>query len=149
MKKIILIINLILLLPSVALAALDPQFKECLQRGYQQTYGADEISYCVFPDGNKCALVDFNNGLCGTRYKNENYCVTEGRPVWDLKKCCPGTEAYLRPYHSGQPSCIQISTAEKIYDQIRYNPFNWIYLTGIILIFIISFIIFKIRKQKK
>ncbi len=137
-----------MILPSTAFAALDPEFKECLQRGYEQTYGEDETSYCIFPDGNKCVLGEFNNGTCGAQYKNENYCIAEGLPVWDTKKCCPGTEAYLKPYHTGQASCIQISTIEKIYDQIRFNPFTWMYAGGIISIFIIFFIIFKTKKRK-
>jgi hypothetical protein len=148
MKKIVFTISILALLPSTAFAALDPELKECLQRGYEQVYEEDETSYCIFPDGNKCVLTEFNNGTCGAQYKNENYCVAEGRVVWDAEKCCPGTEAYLKPYHVGQTSCTQISTLEKLYDQIRYNPFIWVYSTGIIFIFIIFFIIFKVRKRK-
>ena len=150
MKKTICLVILSLLFPySVTFAAADPELKECIQRGYETEYSQDgNTSYCVLPDKSKCVLEDFNNGTCGTQYKNEDYCVAEGGLVWDTNKCCADTEAYLLPYHLGQTSCVKISMIEKVYNQIKYNPLVWLYGGGIIFIFMIFFIILKIKRRK-
>ena len=146
MKFIIALTIFILTWPATTFAAIDPALKECLQRGYEQTF-RDGVIYCVLPDKSQCAVENFNNGTCGAQYKNADYCVAEGRPVWDSDKCCAGTEAYLRPNFMGQPSCVKISSAQKIYDQIRYNPLVWIGGIGIALVLAIFFKISKTKKQ--
>jgi len=136
----------ILLLPRASFSADDPRNKECSQRSYKiEAYVTGE-KYCVFPNGNKCLLEEFNEGRCGVEFKTENYCVKEGAPVWDKDKCCPGLIAYLKPYHIGQPSCIKISIFERIYNQLKYNPYLWM-LGGLILILAVGHLIY--RKIKR
>ena len=148
MKKIIAIAILALTLPTITFAAMDPILQECVQRGYETEYSTDGLTgYCVLPDKSKCILDDFNNGTCGAQYKNEDYCVSEGHLVWGTSKCCTGTEAYLKPNHIGQPSCLRISAVQKIINQIKYNPLVWFGGVGTIFIFVIFFIILKTRKR--
>ena len=141
MKKI-LFISMLILSSLLVNAAMDQFSKECLQRGYETAY-YDGIKYCVFSDGVKCPLDAFNNGLCGSEYKIEPYCVKEGNPVWDTDKCCEGTEAYSRPGHMAQPSCLKVSLMQKLSDYAKYNPFLPI---GVIIF--IGFIVWLIRKRK-
>ena len=133
-----LIIIFTIVFASFTSAAMDPRLKECLQRGYE-IESASTPPYnknCVFPDGNKCPLEDFNTGLCGEEYKTEDYCVKKGGPVWDADKCCEGTTAYIIPGFMGQKTCQSISIFEIGYNQIRYNITLW-FFTGLIIILIL------------
>lgn len=83
--------------------------KECLQRGYDVSYNQKENkTYCIFPDGEKCLLEEYNDGVCGSEYKIENYCIKEGDPVWDKNKCCNGLEPYIPVGVIGQSTCQPI-----------------------------------------
>ncbi len=83
-----------------ATAAINPLYKECSQRGYQI-----DGNYCVFPDSSKCLLEDFNNGLCGKEWMTDDYCIPEGKYVWDSGRCCEGLVAYLPAGVAGQATC--------------------------------------------
>lgn len=85
------------------MAAINPVYKECMQRGY--TVSGDS---CIFPDGSACDLESFNKGACGTEWLTDNYCIPEGEYVWDDEKCCEGTEAYLPEDVAGQARCVSI-----------------------------------------
>ena len=146
MKKIFITLILLIAFSTIVNAAMDPRLKECIQRGYETTYDS-EIQYCVFPDGNKCPLEDFNNELCGLEYKTEDYCVKESLLVWDKDKCCEGTEAYLPPNVAGQSTCRDISLSQKISDQFMYRPIFSI--TVIVILIIAVFIVFLILKKRK
>lgn len=80
--------------------AISPYYKEVIQRGY--IINGDSVE---FPDGSGCLIVDFNNGKCGEKWKNEDYCIAEGGMVWDEDKCCEGLEPYLAPGINGQAVC--------------------------------------------
>lgn len=149
MKKILITIIVLIAFSTIVNAAMDPRLKECIQRGYETTYDS-EIQYCIFPDGNRCPLEDFNNGLCGLEYKIENYCVKEGLPVWDKDKCCEGTEAYLPPDVMGQPTCRDISLSQKISGQFLYLLYRPIFSISVIVFLTIAvFIVFWILKKRK
>lgn len=108
MNKIILLLaSLFLLTISTASASMDPFFMECMQRGYESE-GIPPDNYCVFPDGSRCPMLQFNNGTCGKEFKIEDYCVKEGDFVWDKDKCCLGMEPYLKCGYTGQQTCRKI-----------------------------------------
>ncbi len=135
-----------LFIPSISFAAMPPELKECMQRGYEVEYTQEGISNCILPNGNKCTLENFNAGTCGLEYKNEDYCVTEGLPVWDKDKCCPGTVPYTDQI--AQATCTRLSATQAILYQITQNfPTTLLSGAGIIFIFIIFFIILKKRRK--
>ena len=81
-------------------AAIDPIYKECMQREYQV-----DGQYCIFPDSSRCLLEEFNTGKCGQHWLTDDYCVKEGRYIWDAERCCEGLVAYLPKGMAGQASC--------------------------------------------
>lgn len=68
-----------------AYANVSPFYKEVEQRGYPHT--SDSV---LFPDGTKCSISDFNNQDCGTEWFIQDYCIEEGKNVWDEDRCCEG-----------------------------------------------------------
>ena len=94
-----------LLLPSFASAGIDPRYKEALQRGYPMM--GDSV---ILPDGSRCHVDDYNLGLCGLQFQVGDYCVEQGRYVWDEGKCCPGLVAWLPEGEDGQATCQKSST---------------------------------------
>lgn len=87
-------------------ASMDPRYKDCMQRGYQIENNFDQgVSYCVFDNGSKCLIDEFNYGECGSEFMIEDYCVAEGDSVWDKDKCCPGLKPYIPNNMVGQQSC--------------------------------------------
>ena len=95
----------LLFIPNLT-ATINPVYKECSQRGYQI-----EGNYCVFPDSTKCLLEEFNSGECGKKWMTDDYCIPEGRYVWDSDRCCEGLVAYLPKGMAGQASCVKKSEA--------------------------------------
>lgn len=91
---------IVLLIPLLSNGAINPLYKECMQRGY--TVSGDS---CAFPDGSQCLLEDFNSGNCGQEWMTSDYCIPEGKYVWDADKCCEGLVAYLPDGVSGQATC--------------------------------------------
>ena len=81
-------------------AAINPIYKECMQRGYSV-----DGDYCIFPDSTQCLLTEFNKKTCGQKWLTEDYCVEKGEYVWDSDKCCEGLIAYLPRGISGQATC--------------------------------------------
>ena len=138
--------------PQISFSALYPiEAKECVQRGYrvETDLKADftpDKTYCLFPDGSRCILEEFNEGKCGIEFKTENYCIKEGNIVWDKDKCCPGLRAYKRPNFIGQSSCMKISVFERIYNQLKYNIYLW-GVWGLIIVFIVGYLIYRIIKR--
>jgi len=112
----------------------------CTERGYELINES-----CVFPDGNKCDMYEFVVGICGAEYKTEDYCVEEGRPVWDKNECCEGTIAYLKPGMAGQAGCQDISIFERVCNQIKYGAYVWI--LGIIVLVILVAIYFMKKRR--
>lgn len=90
----------LLIFASPALAAINPVYKECSQRGYAISGGE-----CIFPDGTSCPLEEFNSGTCGSAFKTQDYCVRQGQHVWDSDKCCEGLRPYLPEGVAGQATC--------------------------------------------
>lgn len=86
--------------PFTVHAAIDPIYKECLQRGYELQDGE-----CVFPNGSGCSLEEFNDKQCGVEFLTEKYCVEEGEYVWDADRCCSGLKPYLARGVVGQQTC--------------------------------------------
>lgn len=152
MYKTIVLLTMLILTAFSVMAAMDPRLKECMQRGYETqvyynhpTHAAGE--FCVFPDGSECELEEFDAGTCGLKFKTEDYCVPEGKPVWDKDRCCPGTIAYLKPYHMGQPTCQVISLPERVYNQLQYNFYIQILLL-LVVITVLVFFAYKFLKKK-
>lgn len=143
MKKFtISLLSFLVFIPIFVLAAMPPSDKECVQRGYEMNVGDNipYIPYCVFPDGSKCPIEDFNKGICGAEFKIEDYCVKKGVPVWDKDKCCSGLRPDLSWGKIGQATCQPIF-------KIIYNPYFWPVL--VVIGFLIFWLIKKLIKKKK
>lgn len=111
----------------ISFAAIDPKYKECMQRGY----GVQGDS-CKFPDGSLCALTDFNAGNCGSEWLTMDYCVEEGEYVWDEDRCCEGLAPYLPQNANGQATCQPAVSAG--YSWLK-SPILWAFVAmGLALI---------------
>jgi len=165
MKKEILIFSIItfLLITCSAVAAVSPRDKECLQRGYNITYdiaNPDQF-YCVFPNGERCLLDEFNAGKCGTEYMIEDYCVKQDYPVWDDDRCCEGLSPYLHPGVTGVKRCQKVTTIDRIFDYGNYIVSSawefiisdllsdFIIIVDITFLMIIGFVLIVLIKKKK
>lgn len=84
-------------------AMISPFYKEVMQRGYEIIPG-DSVK---FPDGSSCPIQAFNEGTCGQKWMTEDYCISEGEPVWDENRCCEGLSPYLEDGSAGQATCQQ------------------------------------------
>ncbi len=120
----------------ITYAAIDPKYANATERGYQ--ISGDSV---VFPDGSKCDLDAFNEGTCGQKWMDIDYCVPEGKHVWNLDKCCEGLEPFLGKGKDGQPSCRKIKKKEtddqedsSWFDNLLNNTLFWV---GLILPFIV------------
>ena len=138
------ILMLAVLIASPA-GAMDVRFKECLQRGYTtKSDPATDIKYCIFPDGSKCPLEEFNRGECGHEFLTDDYCIAKGNYVWDEGMCCEGTEPQLR--EGGlQSRCMEVSYLE---DLGRINPFPFVVIGIVLLASIVLWSIFRISRKK-
>ena len=140
-KKIFFLgIGLFLLIPSLSFGAIDPVYKECSQRGYQL-----DGKYCVFPDSTKCLLEDFNNGKCGQEWMTDDYCIPEGRYVWDSGRCCEGLVAYLPDGMAGQATCEPKSKV--MVKKTFFDSFAGIALVVGVLLVLLFFLKRKKRKN--
>lgn len=106
-------------LVGVAGAQVSEGHRECAQRGYE-VVGSE----CVFPDGTRCALAAFAAGSCGAEFKTEDYCVEEGKQVWDEDKCCKGLVA--KEGEGGELRCQKRSLLGRL---IR-RPLFWVLLVA-------------------
>lgn len=97
---------------------INPRYKEAMQRGFPMR--GDSV---VMPDGTVCHIDDFNLGLCGLTWQTQDYCVPEGRYVWDENKCCPGLVAYLPEGEDGQATCQKAGTVKWLH--FLSNPLVW------------------------
>lgn len=135
----------ILFMSSISMAAINPVYKECMQRGYSLSGDS-----CVFPDGTACDLEQFNNGECGQEWFTDDYCIPEGEYVWDDDKCCEGLEAYLPEGVDGQASCVKTSYAEEVEEvkneKAKKGPGYWIMLGSFILLIVLSVYLKRRRK---
>jgi hypothetical protein len=96
-------------------ARIDPQYKECIQRGYKV-----EGEKCVFPDGQQCPIVEFNARTCGKEHMTEDYCVQKGAYVWDKGKCCDGLVA--KAGEDDQLTC----QARSLLGRLIRKPLFWV-----------------------
>ncbi len=127
---------------NTASAAIDDYYKEVMQRGYAMD--GDSV---IMPDGSKCLLDDFNNGLCGKEFFDQPYCIPEGRYVWDDGKCCEGLIAYLPEGVDGQATCQKKGKVD--FGIIIRNPILWLSIFALTVIVYTSLFLAKkfIRKQ--
>jgi hypothetical protein len=88
------------LLAISAHAAIDPYYKDAIERGYKLKN--DSV---LFPDGSLCLYKDFLENKCGQKWKTNDYCVPEGKPVWDTTRCCEGLVSFILPASDGQTTC--------------------------------------------
>lgn len=100
MKRLCLLLLLLMPFALSLSAAIDPIYKECMQRGYSV-----DGDYCVFPDESRCLLDSFNEGVCGSKWLTDDYCVEEGEQVWDANRCCDGFIPYVPDGHDAQSTC--------------------------------------------
>lgn len=105
MKKLALLLTLSGLY-LISFSAVDPFYKEVLQRGYELIPG-DSVR---FPDGSTCSIKAFNSSECGQEWMTDDYCVEEGENVWDEDRCCDGLEPYLEDGVDGQATCQKKSS---------------------------------------
>lgn len=91
-------------------AAMNPGRAFCEHQGY--TYETSEESiYCVFNDGNKCNIHEFERETCGKEYKKDFPCRKEGEFIFSqFEECCEGLESSSSSWWNqkmSQPSCIE------------------------------------------
>lgn len=145
MKKVILSL-LFTSLISFSFGAINPFYKEVLQRGYELIPG-DSVR---FPDGSTCSIASFNNGDCGKEWMTDDYCVAEGEYVWD-DKCCEGLEPYLEEGVDGQQTCQRIEESEDGWSSYFSSSSVLYFFMGVLIplgLFVILAISVK-RKMKK
>lgn len=118
--KSVLVVFVFLLNTIMAVAMIDPYYKEAMQRGYRITKG-DSVE---LPDGTRCSLDDFNNKRCGKEYFDQPYCVQEGVYVWDQNACCEGLVPYLPAGVDGQAYCKAKGKVD--FSEILRNPLLWL-----------------------
>lgn len=118
--KSVLVVFVFLLNTIMAVAMIDPYYKEAMQRGYRITKG-DSVE---LPDGTRCSLDDFNNKRCGKEYFDQPYCVQEGLYVWDQNACCEGLVPYLPAGVDGQAYCKAKGKVD--FSEILRNPLLWL-----------------------
>lgn len=129
-----------LLIVSTSLeAAIDPIYKDCLQRGY--SINGDS---CVFPDGSMCSLKNFNAQECGQAFYDIDYCVGEGSYVWDSDACCKGLKPYLPKGISGQSVC---RTSTYVV-QDRLSGSGLFYLLLFVVLAVVATIFYRKRKNE-
>ncbi len=127
---------------NTASAAIDPVYKEAMQRGYP--IEGDSV---VLPDGSKCLLEDFNNQLCGKEFFDKDYCVEEGSYVWDNDACCEGLVPYLPMGVDGQATCVKKGKVD--FSETLRNPMLWVGILAFTAVVFFSLMLAKkfIRKQ--
>jgi hypothetical protein len=129
---------LFLSIPFISNAAINPLYKECSQRGYNISG-----KYCVFPDSTRCLLDDFNTGKCGEKWMTDDYCVPEGKYVWDSGRCCEGLVAYLPKGVAGQASCQPKSKT------FLKKTFLDSYGGALILVLVLGILLFVLKRKKR
>jgi len=129
------------LVPNV-FAAMNPDLKECMQRGYEIKASPNQETLCIFPDNSNCTIKDFNQGVCGVEFMIEDYCVPEGKVVWDKDKCCEGLKPHLVTI--GQATCQPFSV--RFIENLKYNPIRWFCI--IIFLVLIGYVIYRIKKKR-
>ncbi len=128
---------LFILIPSLSKGAINPVYKECMQRGYNLSG-----DYCVFPDSSQCLLEDFNAGECGQKWMTDDYCIPQGNYVWDAERCCEGLVAYLPEGMAGQATCQ--SKQASLFKKIFFD-----YYGGAILLTLLLALLFLYFKRKR
>lgn len=123
--------------PFLSNGAINPVYKECMQRGY--TVSGD---HCVFPDSTRCLLEDFNAGDCGQKWLTEDYCIPRGRYVWDADKCCEGLVAYLPDSMAGQATCQPKGAT--FFKKIFFDS----YVGVILLVLVLGGLLFFFKRKK-
>lgn len=122
--KFLLSLALIILANTLtATAAINPVYKEAMQRGYPIM--GDSV---LLPDSSKCSLDDFNSQRCGKEFFDLDYCVPEGNYVWDEDACCDGLVPYLPPGVDGQEICRKKGQVD--FSETLRNPFLWLGILG-------------------
>lgn len=139
MKTKILSQVVLLLFPVLLQAAINPVYKECMQREYSV-----DGDYCVFPDSTRCLLEDFNSGKCGKKWMTDDYCIKEGKYVWDAEKCCPGLVAYLPEGVAGQATCVLKSKVDSV--NLMSNSLLWM---GLLVAGLLALLIFLRKKSNR
>ena len=144
-----LLLLVVLIAPSLSYAAIDPKYAPAYERGYE-VFG-DSV---VFPDGSKCLLEAFNDGRCGTMWMDVDFCVAEGRYVWNEENCCDGLEAYLPEGYTGQAKCVQKRKTESKaedssnwYDIFLDSTMFWV---GVLFPFLfLAYLAFNVKRRIK
>ena len=135
MKKLLFII--LFITPSAfCTAAIDPYYKEAMQRGYP--IEGDSV---VLPDSSKCLLDDFNNRLCGKEFFDQPYCIPEGSYVWDDDNCCDGLVSYLPSGVDGQARCKKKGQID--FSETLRNPFLWLGILAFTAVVFFSLLLVK------
>lgn len=135
MKQILII--LIILCNLQSHAEISPYYKEVIQRGYEHI--GDTV---IFPDGTKCSIGDFNNGICGKKWLTNDYCIEEGGYVWDENRCCEGlSPSQIEEGHTH-------SKCEKLNNKWDFNFF--VFWIGLLIPFaFFAFVVFNVKQKIK
>ena len=142
MKKNILFLICCLLTSFISQAAVDEYYKHAIQRGY--SLRGDSV---IFPDKSTCLYKDFAEGRCGQKWMTTDYCVEEGKMVWDKDKCCEGLAPFLPDDTDGQMTCEKMDKIKNI-DGYQ-SKMIWFALIFPVLLLIIAVMMFIMRRRAR
>ena len=111
MKKTIISLMILTLLPLSVSSALNPAPAYCERQGYTFEYVvADQSQLCIFDKDNQCDAFDFYNNECGSEYKRYIGCREEGKLFFSqFEECCDGLESSVGWWNQsfGLPLCVE------------------------------------------
>ncbi|MFI5204237.1 MAG: hypothetical protein ACHQF2_07050 [Flavobacteriales bacterium] len=119
------LLALLFLLGLPATSAIDPYYRDAIERGYRLK--GDSV---LFPDGSLCLYEDFLKNTCGQKWKTSDYCVKEGKPVWDTTRCCTGLVPYIMPGSDGQSTCEKLP-GHQLKSRLKWI---WWFFPGMLLV---------------
>ncbi len=128
-------------------ASMEPFQPFCENQGYEVVSEKNDY-YCLFDDGNKCQLLEFYDGECGSGYIKEFPCKKLGEYVFpQFEECCEG-KPYIHPFHGGQKTCQPLH--KRLIGSLKYNLIlnPIIHVLGLFTIFLLILIIVKKRRKK-
>ena len=115
MRKILILLALLVLMMSSALAAMSPFQPYCEHQGYTYNFNSETgEKSCIFDDGKKCDAKAFLDGTCGQEYVKEIPCRQKGEIIFpQSEECCAGLNPKSEGF--GQATCQELGFFEKVW----------------------------------
>jgi hypothetical protein len=142
MKKSILLLFVFSFLVSSA-ERMPENYKEAIQRGYMVR--GDSVR---FPDSTVCHYSDFVNGICGKKWLTKDYCVGEGKQVWDADKCCKGLQPFFVDKESDICTCEKTEKIQNIGGYQSKMIWMAVLFPGLLILIALSMYIMRGRAKR-